>query len=202
MARPPKFDRVVMLDKAMRLFWRKGYELTSIQDLTQALTIHPGTLYDTFGDKKALFLEAFDRYVETVGFPILTVLQQPEATLTSIQLFFSEQYHLLLSNEGKWGCLITNTAIGLGPFDPLVTQKVANYQTTVETIFVQLIDKAQTVGEISPRSLESIWAMARLLNSCLQGMRVVARTNPDAKQLDDIVRGVTNLLTDLSGQDR
>ena len=181
----------------MRLFWQKGYEMTSVQDLTQTLSIHPGTLYDTFGDKKALFLESFDRYVATIGLPILAVLQQPDATLTNIQRFFEEQRQLLRSSEGGCGCLITNAAVGLGPFDPQVTQKVAQYQEFVETIFVQLLDKAQTTGAISPQSPDSSWAIARLLNSSLQGMRVVARTNPKGNQLDDIVQGVTNLLTNL-----
>jgi len=202
MARPAKFDRVVMLDKAMRLFWQKGFDMTSVQDLTQALSIHPGTLYDTFGDKKALFLEAFDRYVETVGVPILAVLRQPDATLMSISRFFDEQRELLCSSEGKWGCLITNTAIGLGLFDPLITQKVTQYQSTVETLFVKLIEQAQEAGEIRLPSPHTSWAVARLVNSSLQGMRVIARTNPDTGQLDDIVRGVDTLLTNLQASSR
>ena len=60
--RPRAFDRDAALDRAMHLFWRKGYESTSVSDLTEAMGIAPPSLYAAFGDKKRLFLEAVDRY--------------------------------------------------------------------------------------------------------------------------------------------
>src|SRR5437588_10770448 len=64
MARPKTFDRTEMLDRAMELFWYRGYEATSIHDLLEHLEISRQSLYDTFGDKHALFLEALKRYEE------------------------------------------------------------------------------------------------------------------------------------------
>src|SRR5258708_36694050 len=91
MGRSSKYDRTELLDKALILFWQKGFKSTSMQALTKALNVHPGTLYETFGDKNELFEDAFDRYLELYGVPALSGLRSKKASLTELDLFFYEQ---------------------------------------------------------------------------------------------------------------
>src|SRR5581483_9686973 len=77
MARPKMFDRTERLDKAMELFWSRGYEATSIHDLLVHLVINRQSLYDTFGDKHTLFLETLKRYEELGKPPLLAELEGP-----------------------------------------------------------------------------------------------------------------------------
>ena len=67
MARTKEFDEDAVLLKAMRLFWKQGYEKTSMKDLVANMGVHKGSLYDTFGDKRSLYLKTLDRYCEMMG---------------------------------------------------------------------------------------------------------------------------------------
>ena len=74
MSRPRSFDENQVVDRAMELFWTKGYEATSVSDLTAELGVHPGSLYRTFGDKHALFLRALTRYRDSQALPLAPTL--------------------------------------------------------------------------------------------------------------------------------
>ncbi len=181
MARPRKFDTDLLLDKAMHLFWQQGYEQTSVQDLGQALNVHPGTLYETFGDKHALLLAALDRYTTTVGHQLIHVLEQPGPRREAIARVFEVSVRLLTDEKGQQGCLMTNIAMERAHCDPDSARRVAAYQQTVEAAFVKALQEAQAAGEIRPRSAADTQSLARFLNGCLQGMRVLARSGPDAR---------------------
>ena len=77
MARPKEFERDVVLDRAMQVFWSSGYEATSIQHLVDRMGIQRGSLYATFGDKRALFFAAIDHYDRVVTAKLLAVLEEP-----------------------------------------------------------------------------------------------------------------------------
>jgi len=107
----------------MHLFWKQGYEQTSVQDLGQALAVHPGTLYDTFGDKHALLLSVLDRYVKTVGCQVLDVLKEPGPRRQAIERLFAVSVARLTSETGSYGCLITNIAMERAYCDAQTTSK-------------------------------------------------------------------------------
>jgi TetR/AcrR family transcriptional repressor of nem operon len=106
MARPKEFDPDQALDRAVELFWRKGYEATSIQDLVEALGINRSSLYGTFGDKHALYLAAIDRYCEDVVAPRVAELDQAASPRAAIrQLFLSLPTRATRRRERR-GCLL------------------------------------------------------------------------------------------------
>ncbi|MBC7921636.1 MAG: TetR/AcrR family transcriptional regulator [Ferruginibacter sp.] len=181
MARPLKFSPEPLLDKAADLFWRQGYEATSVQDLVNELDLHPGSLYNTFGDKHALFMAALDRYAATTGCRIPDLLHQPGSGRRAIERVFQMSVDLLSAKEGRRGCLITNTAMECADHDAEATRKVATYQQTMEDALTDALNRARTNGEIRPRTPEEIRTLARFLNGCLQGMRVLAHSGPDAR---------------------
>jgi TetR/AcrR family transcriptional repressor of nem operon len=181
MARPRKFDTNLLLEKAMHVFWQRGYEQTSVQDLVQALAVHPGTLYDTFGDKHALLVAVLDRYAATVGNQLLGLLNQPGPRRQAIERLFEASVTHLAGEQGRYGCLMTNVAMERALCDSDSARRVAAYQETVEAAFVQALQEAQATGEMAPRSAADTLSLARFLNGCLQGMRVLARSGPQAR---------------------
>lgn len=181
MARPLKFDTEPLLDKAMNLFWRQGYEATSVQDLSQELDLHPGSIYNTFGDKHALFMATLDRYAATAGCYITDLLYQPGSARQAIEQVFQISVDLLSAQEGRRGCLMTNTAMECAERDTEAARKVAAYQQTVEDAFIETLNRGQEAGELQPRTLEETKTLARFLNGCLQGMRVLAHSGSDAR---------------------
>jgi TetR/AcrR family transcriptional repressor of nem operon len=195
-ARPRKFDTDLLLDKAMHLFWKQGYEQTSVQDLGQALAVHPGTLYDTFGDKHALLLSVLDRYVKTVGCQVLDVLKEPGPRRQAIERLFAVSVARLTSETGSYGCLITNIAMERAYCDAQTARRVAAYQQTVEEALAEALQQAQASGELTLRPEADTLSLARFLNGCLQGMRVLARSGPQARaRLEAIAQNALLLLT-------
>ena len=180
----------------MHLFWKQGYEQTSVQDLGQALAVHPGTLYDTFGDKHALLLSVLDRYVKTVGCQVLDVLKEPGPRRQAIERLFAVSVARLTSETGSYGCLITNIAMERAHFDAQTSRRVAAYQQTVEEALAEALREAQASGELSPRPEADTLSLARFLNGCLQGMRVLARSGPHARaRLEAIAQNALLLLS-------
>ena len=110
MARHKQFDREEALDRAMRLFWAKGYEASSISDLLGVMGLNRASLYDTFGDKRALFLAALERYVREVNRANLAILQSDGPAADALRGYFSTLV-ALSSDEGRLGCMLANTAV-------------------------------------------------------------------------------------------
>lgn len=181
MARPAKFDTEPLLDKAMHLFWRQGYETTSVQDLGTELGLHPGSLYNTFSDKHTLFMAALDRYTTTVGCGLTDLLRQPGSGRGAIEQVFQMSVNLLSVNAGRRGCLMTNTAMECADHDAEAARKVADYQQTMEDALTETLNLAQANGKLRTRTTKEIQVLARFLNGCLQGMRVLAHSGPDAQ---------------------
>ncbi|GAB3220923.1 TetR/AcrR family transcriptional regulator [Spirosoma arcticum] len=188
MARPLKFDTEPLLDKAMHLFWRQGYEATSVQELGRELDLHPGSIYNTFGDKHSLFLAALDRYALTGGQYLTSLLQKPGSPRQAIEDTLFLVARVLATGEGRQGCLMTNSAVELGETDSDVARKVTDFQTRFETDIASVLQRAQNMGEMRPRSVADTLAVARFLNGCMRGMQVLAKADPNPHRLNDIAR--------------
>ena len=96
MARPRKFDRDVLLEKALEVFWERGYEATTVQDLGARMGIHPGSLFGTFGDKRTLFYEALNRYEERIRGILFALLEEPIPRRTALEKLFAVTIELLI----------------------------------------------------------------------------------------------------------
>src|SRR5690606_2006768 len=105
MGRELTFDRDEKLKQAMRLFWAKGYEATSMQELVDALGINRFSLYDTYGDKRTLFLEALERYGESVMKRLVEPLLAPDAGMGAISAYLKNLGQGLAMASGGRGCL-------------------------------------------------------------------------------------------------
>ena len=109
MARQKEFDRDEVLHRAMEVFWMRGYEGTSIQDLVKYMGINRQSHYDTFGDKHSLFLQSLDRYREIQSRKVFDVLERPGSVKKNLRQLFEEVVTPALSAEGRRGCFVGNS---------------------------------------------------------------------------------------------
>src|SRR5713226_10410059 len=124
-----------VLDRAMRAFWSRGYEATSIQHLVDRMGIQRGSLYDTFGDKRTLFFAAIDRYDRVVTGKLLAALDEPASGKDAIRRFFRLKVDLAVEPGRPRGCLVTNSAAELASRDRGTATKVGAVLTKIEASF-------------------------------------------------------------------
>ena len=192
MGRKKEFDREAVLAKAMMTFWRYGYEGTSMQNLVESMGINRGSLYDTFGDKRSLFLNAIAYYEQTVIQEMLGSLKKKTSSKQAIINLFQDLVANMTEHEHFYGCLITNTAIELCPHDPETQTQIDSNFRNIANAFKQVLSEAQAQGEIgSDRDITSI---AQYLTSSLQGLQVIAKVNRDRETLNNIVNIILSVL--------
>lgn len=191
-ARPREFDRDVVLDRAMRVFWSRGYEATSIQHLVDRMRIQRGSLYDTFGDKRGLFFAAVERYNRVETAKLFAVLEDPKAGKEAIRRFFRLKAAVAVEPRRPRGCLITNSAAELTTRDRGTATRIGAVLAKLEAAFHRAVVRAQKAGEIDAR--RNARALARFLTSSAQGLSVMAKTFPHRAVLDDIVKTTLSAL--------
>lgn len=169
----------------MELFWKKGYEATSLADLLDAMGIGRQSLYNTFGDKHRLFLEAAKHYIDGNGQHLIDAIQAPGSPIGSIKNALTQLVEAMSSGECH-GCLVTNSIVELAPHDDEVHKLVRSTINRVEKAMKTTLDRAVTVGEISPEA--DTRAMARFLNSTVHGLVVMHKASTSKAALKDIVK--------------
>jgi TetR/AcrR family transcriptional regulator, transcriptional repressor for nem operon len=192
MARPKAFDHDQVIEKAMDAFWSYGYEPTSVQDLVKLTGINRGSLYDTFGSKHELFMEALERYEKQRFARLITRLERPGPVREAITRLFGEVLEGAVSCTQRRGCLLTNAAVELAPHDPLVADRLKRTFGQLEEAFYRALLRAQQTGEVS--SERDPRALARFLTSSLQGLQVTAKSSPDRVVLEDVVKVTLQVL--------
>ncbi|MFJ8472637.1 TetR/AcrR family transcriptional regulator [Kitasatospora sp. NPDC094011] len=191
MARTKEFDPDAALQAALELFWRRGYEATSMTDLVQGLGIARASIYATFGSKRELYLRALERYSEQQDPDRLADLSQPGPVLPAVRALV-RRYAQAGEEDRRRGCFITNTAVELAPHDPGAARRVEASFDHLETSLTAALLRAEAQGELpvgrEPR------ALARMLVVLLQGIRVVGKTADGAPRVRDAAEQALALL--------
>ena len=183
MPRTKEFDRETALDRAMHVFWDKGYEAASLPDLLAAMGIARQSLYDTFGDKHALFLEALARYESVRGAELRSCLE----SAPSVRRAFRDIFLAIVDEtfaEKRRGCLGVSAIVELAAHDADVAEAIAARQRSLEAVFFRALEQGRESGEIPPA--KDTRALARFLVAALQGLRVSAAALPEPAALRDI----------------
>jgi len=184
MARSKAFDQDAVVGKAMEVFWSKGYEATSIQDLVDAMGINRGSIYDTFGDKAGLFKAALDRYMGRSPPSKLIATAATADPRQAIEDFIRAQVDLSCGPDGRRGCFMTNTLTELCSTDESVAKLLGAGLARVEEALYTLIRRGQETGDISP--WRDARALARFLLATVQGIKALSKVNPGRDTLSDI----------------
>lgn len=189
MARSKAFDEAEALQKALDTFWHQGYHATSMQNLVANMGINRASLYDTFGDKHQLFMRALQQYQQQScqGLRELTANEQVAAPVLIRRILELMITQALADNQRK-GCFLVNVTTELAPHDPQAQALVCGNQQFLEDLLTDMLHRGQERGEV--RSTATPQAQARLLISVLNGMRVMAKTNPDPQILRDVINTV------------
>jgi TetR/AcrR family transcriptional repressor of nem operon len=196
MGRPRKFAREELLETALEVFWEKGYEATTVQDLGARMGVHPGSLFGTFGDKRSLFLEALGRYEEQVRGKMFALLESPLPRREALRLLFSAMIDTLLQarTDGRRGCFMVNSLVELCPLDPDMDRRAEVNLARLEGTLRTALDAAVEGGEIAARTEEEMRALARALMANLLAIRVLARVGAEPEVLRDVARVALSLL--------
>ncbi|MCS7475457.1 TetR/AcrR family transcriptional regulator [Umezawaea endophytica] len=181
MPRPRTFDEQDVVDRAMELFWTKGYEGTSVTDLTAELGVHPGSLYRTFGDKHGLFLAALAHYRDSKARTLAPALLAGGPVLPRIRAVLLGWIEVAAEQDAPRGCLIANAAGELLPGDPAVACSVHEVLTVVEDGFRQGLEAAVRTGEAA--ATLDVPAAAAMLTMLLEGLQVIVKADPDPRRL-------------------
>jgi len=178
------FDVDDAVDRAMKVFWAKGYEATSISDLVKAMEINKGSLYNAFGSKKDLFTRAFLKYDVENRQATIRQLEAMDDPVRAIEVLFDGLIAESLDDAERKGCLLVNTALDLPNQPQDIRDMVTSALDGFEAFFERRIRDGQKIGRI-PASIDAKEA-ARALLTLVVGLRVLARGTFGAAGLEAI----------------
>lgn len=179
MARPIEFDRSQAVNRALVLFWRKGYQASSLADLLAAMGIGRSSFYAAFTDKRSLFIECLDLFWART----LALLQRARAEMPpvdALQSFFERNFIGARGAQGNLGCMLVNTVLEMADVDDELAARASHHLGEMQRIFQACLQDAGAAAERA----EELAAMLMLFN---EGIRVSSRRRlPDAQHLQPI----------------
>ena len=192
MARPREFDEQAVLDQATQRFWSKGYEATSMRDLADSTGLTTASLYNAFGDKRALYRLVLDRYVRLALADCAEIFGGRLSAVDALERYFDALIKETLADALQKGCFVVNTALEVAPHDADFRDLVANVFGQVEKYLRDCIARGQSDGTI--RTKLPAADLASLFLGATLGIRVLARTRSERKLLTGVVRPLFALL--------
>lgn len=191
MARPQEFDTAEALHQAMKLFWRKGYEATSLSDLLDATGLSKSSLYGTFGSKRELFLDAFDAYREHRAREMHRMLRVGSGR-QAIEDFFLAIIADADASEFTNGCMGINEAVEMAPHDTDIRLRVIEDFRNIEAAMIQAIERGQADGSIT--NAEDASRLSKLFLVGFPGLQVMVRAGCGKATLDQTLGVLLSVL--------
>ena len=191
MARPREFDAERALERATAVFWSRGFEQSSLDDLCAATGLNRSSFYAAFHSKRDLYLRALARYEDGSAARIADALEG-KPIREGIRLFLDGLIDAIVAGPGRRGCFIGNCAAEMARLDRGAAARVRRSLARIEAGFREGLEKARARGEL-PRDADPA-ALARFLTAGIQGLRLVGKANPDRAALNDIARTMLNCL--------
>ncbi|MEE3808016.1 MULTISPECIES: TetR/AcrR family transcriptional regulator [Lysinibacillus] len=192
MARTREFDEEKVLEAAMQLFWEKGYEATSLSDLTARMGIQRPSIYSTFGDKKELFEAALRRYTTSRAADIRARLQSHTSVKQAFATFFEEVIAAEYTKDLSNGCFCINTMVELAPHDERFEILTREHQLYLAVIFQETIERGIQSGELDADTDAKSLAQALLV--ALIGLTVMLKSQPQQAFVDNAIATTLTLL--------
>ncbi|BFT72368.1 TetR/AcrR family transcriptional regulator [Paenibacillus sp. P36] len=192
MARQREFDEEKALEAAMQLFWEKGFEATSLSDLTLRMGIQRPSIYSTFGDKKGLFEAALRKYTGTHAAYVRSNLQNNSSVKEAFRAFFENIVAKEYEKSPNWGCFCINSMVELSPHDEKYEILTREHQMYLSVIFQETIERGLRSGELD--SGINAKRLAQTLVVSLIGLTVIMKSRPERIFVDNAVKEILTLL--------
>lgn len=174
--RPRSFDTEAAVERAMDVFWSRGYHATALPDLLRATRLSRGSLYAAFGDKHSLFLRALDRYVADALARMDMELGPGREPVDGLRAFLGGYVERASGAHGRRGCLLVATAMELAGHDTDVDRRIGSFFKAMEDRVAGALSRAQAEGKLVDGVEPS--SAARILVCFVEGLRVVGKTAP------------------------
>jgi TetR/AcrR family transcriptional repressor of nem operon len=179
------FDETAVLQNAMDLFWEKGYNGTSMDELTKATGLSRSSIYNSFGDKHQLFMRSLAFYTQQQTDWILQTAGKTSSPMKRIRQVFRAAIDAILQDKRRRGCMAVNATAEMANLDDTISQFLEKNMEGMEALFLQWIKEGQAAGEITKAF--SATAIARHLFNTYSGLRISGKTKPERKMLEDMV---------------
>jgi AcrR family transcriptional regulator len=179
--RPREFDREAALERAIDVFWRHGYEATSVSDLTAAMGINPPSLYAAFGDKEKLFLEAVERYQQKRRQTLAKLFDEEPTARQAVHRLLREAARELACSSHPRGCMLVMSDTNCSDASAHVQSDLAQRRAAMKASLKARIDRGAAAGEL-PRGTDTA-ALAEFYSTVFQGMVMQARDGATPKRL-------------------
>jgi TetR/AcrR family transcriptional repressor of nem operon len=174
--RPRSFDADAAVERAMDVFWSRGYHATALPDLLRATKLSRGSLYAAFGDKHSLFLRALDRYIADALTRMDIELDPGRDPVSGLREYLAGYVERTAGAKGRRGCLLVATAMELAGEDAEVNRRIAAFFKAMEGRVADTLSRAKAAGKLAD-GVEALSA-ARILVCFVEGLRVVGKTAP------------------------
>jgi TetR/AcrR family transcriptional repressor of nem operon len=190
--RPCEFDPKQALDAAMCVFWQRGYEATSLENLLEAMDLNKSSFYQAFGSKAELYQRCLETYRDANADRLRAALDQSASGLDFIKDVFKGIADGTNDKMGRAGCLLMNAASEFAQRDSKIAMLVARSLERVEDIFYAALCRAQAEGDI-PRTADAR-SLALFLTTNLGGLRAMARAGANPEKIHIVVQVVMRSL--------
>jgi len=181
--RPRSFDRDEALDAAVLVFWEKGYDGASIEDLTEAMGIGRPSLYSTFGRKRELFVRAIDRYAATYGSRAFAAFRLEPDNRKAVERFLEASIECATEDGKPRGCLINTVATEAAENDPELREKLSKMFSRTDTAIAKRLQENHD-GE--PSEILDPEGLARMAHSVTHSLMTRARAGASRNELSSI----------------
>lgn len=183
MARPKKYNETEVIEKAMNLFWRNGYETTSMQMLEKEMGINKFSIYSSFGSKNGVFLESLKCYKQKLN-KLINELKSSQKGILGIKQYFYDFIEFTKETEFGKGCLVTNTANEIGEdADEQIKESLAKFTNEVKLVFTNILKQDKT------KDASTIEQQADFLIISMFGLSSATRIFTK-KQLDNYIENI------------
>jgi TetR/AcrR family transcriptional repressor of nem operon len=188
MARKKQYIEEEVIEKAMALFWRNGFETTSVRMLEKEMGINQFSMYSSFGSKEGVFLESIKCYKKKVHTELIIKLKESKEGVLAIKQYLYNFIEFAKDTDQNKGCLLTNTVNELGQnADKLILDEILKFASSVRELFIEKLK------EDPSKSDELIQKQANYLMVSLQGLSVASKMFSE-EQLDDFIVAATEHL--------
>jgi TetR/AcrR family transcriptional repressor of nem operon len=192
MARKREFDEKNVIEIATNLFWKKGYNAVSTQDLIDAFGISRSSMYAAYKDKRSLFIIAFQHYRETASQGMINVLNENRSFKDTISQLLTQLIKETISDNDNKGCFIVNTAIELAPHDNEILEIIQENRRNIISALTTSIEKGIENGEIKTNQKPK--SLANYFYNLINGLRVDAKVHKDKNNYKEIIKIAISVL--------